>query len=173
MKSILIIDDDETYRNVLARRLRHTHQFKVVAVASLQQALEQAIRIDSILLDMLLGEDSGLDAIPALHRHFHPDQLIILTGFASIATTVEAIKRGATDYLAKPVSLSELVTRLSSVTADIEPPGSWQPMTPAQVEWEYLQRILQHYHGNISATADALGMHRRSLQRKLRKFSPH
>ncbi|QSX32269.1 response regulator [Shewanella avicenniae] len=167
---ILIIDDDETYLAVLKRRLLNATAFEVDICSSIKQAL--ALSHDSvyaILLDMMLDHESGLDGIQALKQRFHPQHLIMLTGYASVATTVEAMKRGATDYLAKPVGLIELVQRLQNTPQPIAEP---LPMTPSQVEWEHIQRVLLAHDGNISATAKALGLHRRTLQRKLQKYAP-
>lgn len=172
MNKLLLIDDDQAFLAVLQRRLQHTGLFEVDTYTSVHQALAQdQTTTHGILLDMMLENDSGLDGIASLKAHFQPTHLIMLTGYASIATTVEAMRRGATDYLTKPVALQELVQRFQNtcVVAD-NPPV--KPMSPAQVEWEHIQRILLANNGNISVTAEALGMHRRSLQRKLQKHSP-
>ncbi|KFZ38766.1 chemotaxis protein CheY [Shewanella mangrovi] len=168
---ILLIDDDETYLAVLQRRLQQATHFDVISCTSVQQALSLDLQhVHGILLDMMLEHESGLEGIGSLKQKFHPQHLIMLTGYASIATTVEAMKRGATDYLAKPVGLAELVQRLQN-TADVTTITP-SPMTPAQVEWEHIQRVLLAHNGNVSATAKALGLHRRTLQRKLQKYTP-
>ena len=168
---LIIIDDDDAFLMVLHRRLEQTGLFDVDTYPSVSEALAQPkTLIHGILLDMMLENESGLDGIALLKAHFQPTHLIMLTGYASIATTVEAMRRGATDYLTKPVGLQELVNRFQSVgEMTLSEP---KPMTPAQVEWEHIQRILLEKNGNISLTAEALGMHRRSLQRKLQKYSP-
>ncbi|MCL1075069.1 response regulator transcription factor [Shewanella dokdonensis] len=172
MQKIIVIDDDVSYLQVLQRRLQHAGAYEVSIFTSATAALQQPVQqIDAILLDMMLEQASGLDAIPALKKHFNPTQFIMLTGYASIATTVEAMRRGATDYLAKPVGLNEILQRLQgSNNANFVADG--KPLTPAQVEWEHIQRTLLDHAGNISATAKALGLHRRTLQRKLQKHSP-
>ncbi|EKE79946.1 response regulator transcription factor [Idiomarina xiamenensis] len=173
MTRLVLIDDDDAFRDVLARRLQH-HQYAIQAYADPVQALAQPeLSVHAVLLDMRLADSSGLDAIAPLQQHFRPRHFIMLTGYASIATTVEAMRRGATDYLAKPVALTELLARLqqdSSVQREAQIDDT--PMTPAQVEWEHIQRVLLAHQGNVSATAEALGMHRRSLQRKLQKHAP-
>ena len=95
-----------------------------------------------------------------------------MTGYASIPTTVQAIKKGATDYLSKPVTFQALLQRLEGAQPDNEQTEPHLPMTPAQAEREHIQRALHDNNNNISATAKALGMHRRTLQRKLQKLSP-
>lgn len=176
-KQIILIDDDRAYLDILSRRLNKLDEYAAHTYESATAALQApALETHAIVLDLMLEDETGLANIEALKAHFSPTHLIILTGYASIATTVEAMRRGATDYLSKPVGFKELVARFSSAeestpkhSADNE---DLKPMTPAQVEWEYIQRMLQAHDGNISATATALGMHRRSLQRKLSKFSP-
>ncbi|RUO76146.1 response regulator transcription factor [Idiomarina seosinensis] len=174
---VIIIDDDTTFRDVLQRRLSQQTSYYVLAFDNECAALRESVdSVHAIFLDMRLADSSGLDAIARLREQFNPRHLIMLTGYASIATSVEAMRRGATDYLAKPVGLSELLQRISHHDCTKEKQGSalgHTPMTPAQVEWEHIQRVLLTYEGNISAAAKALGMHRRTLQRKLKKFSPY
>ena len=174
MKTLLIIDDDSRLSAVLARRFTQTGLFSVQCFSRASEALYcDTPRAHSIFLDMMLAEDElGLDYVSELNTRFEPAHLIMMTGYASIATTVAALKKGATDYVAKPVGFNELLAMLGEHT--LEPPGtdSPRPMTPAQAEWEHIQRVLLAHQGNISATAKALGMHRRTLQRKLQKFAP-
>lgn len=172
--SLIIIDDDTSYRSVLQRRLTQKTDFSVAAFASTEEALNapKSSHCHGIILDMMLADESGLDAIAQLKQHFDPSHLIMLTGYASIATTVEAMRRGATDYLAKPVALNTLLQRLIPTQGFAASDSSESTLTPAQLEWEHIQRTLLDHQGNISATAKALGMHRRTLQRKLQKMSP-
>ncbi len=171
--TILLIDDDAAFLNVMQRRLELKGGYKVNIFTSGKTALKASSEytVHAIILDMMLENESGLDSITQLKQRYAPTHFIMLTGYASIATTVEAMKRGATDYISKPVTLNELLARLKG----IEPPAqeTIKPMTPGQVEWEYIQRALQNNQGNISKTARELGMHRRTLQRKLSKRSPH
>ncbi|MEQ3762147.1 MAG: response regulator, partial [Alcanivorax sp.] len=101
-KALIIIDDDNTFREVLQRRLAQHTDYQIQAYASSQDALavEPPSSTHVVLLDMMLEDESGLDAIIAVKQHFSPAHLIMLTGYASIATTVEAMRRGATDYIA-------------------------------------------------------------------------
>lgn len=168
--SVLLIDDDEVFLDTLGRRLERAG-YRVVTATTLSVLTPLADEhIDLVLLDLMLGDSNGLDAIPLLVSRYRPRQLIVLTGYASIATTVEAIKRGATNYLAKPVDTRQLLNLL----AGSPEPGQASPrrLTPAQLEWEHIQRVLGEHDGNVSLTARALGMHRRTLQRKLKKHSP-
>lgn len=173
MKTLLIIDDDERLACVLARRFTATGCWQVHTFNSARAALtEPAEPVTAILLDMMLtDQEVGIDYIAALNAHFSPHHLVMMTGYASIATTVAALKKGATDYVAKPVGFDELHNRLSGHTSTSVPLPT-APMTPAQAQWEHIQRVLLLHQGNISATAKALGMHRRTLQRKLQKYSP-
>ncbi|MAJ71052.1 MAG: response regulator [Alteromonadaceae bacterium TMED7] len=170
-KPLIIIDDDSRLTAVLARRFTATGNYSVTTYAQASEALAApATPCYGILLDMMIGDELGLEFISALQTHYTPEHLIIMTGYASIATTVTAMKRGATDYLAKPASFNELINKLEG-----QPAGTTvehKPLTAAQAEWEHIQRILAEHDGNISRTAEALGMHRRSLQRKLQKHSP-
>lgn len=173
-ESLLLIDDDPVFRDLMARRL--TREGFVVTALEGAEALRQTSleAVELILLDLMLGEASGLDLIGDLQARFRPRQLIVLTGYASIATTVEAMKRGATNYLAKPVDTHQLLALLRE--KDTPVPNLTETerrrVTPAELEWEHIQRVLLEYEGNISLTARALGMHRRTLQRKLKKRSP-
>jgi two-component system response regulator RegA len=173
MLNVVVIDDDEVFIGVLQRRLQQSGQFNVDVYTSIAQALMRPTSAEhGILLDMMLTEGSGLDGIEPLKAKFNPKHLIMLSGYASIATTVEAMRRGATDFIAKPVGLQELLQRLQNSPSDNDITQA-KPMTKAQAEWEHIQRVLLVHQGNISATAEALGMHRRSLQRKLQKHSPN
>lgn len=172
IQEIMIIDDDVRMAQVLARRLSRDGLYHVTCFDSASAALaDPSRRVYGILLDMMLGDEIGLDYITRLNAYFHPTHLIVISGYASIPTTVKAMKLGATDYLSKPVNSNTIIQRLgnSDISLDTE---LLQPMTPAQAEWEHIQRVLDEHAGNISATAKALGIHRRTLQRKLQKMSP-
>jgi two-component system response regulator RegA len=126
------------------------------------------------VLDLKLGEENGLRLIPDLHELVPDMRILLLTGYASIATAVEAIKRGAHDYLSKPVDADAIVRALldgdsapQSEDDVLEAPEA--PLALRRLEWEHIQRVLTESDGNISETARRLGMHRRTLQRKLSK----
>ncbi len=167
---ILLVDDDELFSSVLARALTR-RGYSVCCAADPQQALEQtrALGPEHAVLDLNLGASSGLQLIPQLLALRPQMRILILTGYSSIATAVEAIKLGAQNYLCKPAGTEELVAALESTVAD---PGIAIPDNPPSVErmeWEHIQRVLRENDNNISATARSLGMHRRTLQRKLQK----
>ncbi|HXE78134.1 MAG TPA: response regulator transcription factor [Rhodanobacter sp.] len=173
-RPLLLVDDDETFVRVLTRALT-SRGFEVVSASNFAEARTLARRTHPryCVLDLKLGEENGLALIPDL-RNMVPDmRILLLTGYASIATAVEAIKRGAHDYLAKPVDADAIVRALledEDDNPDLEPPEApEQPLALRRIEWEHIQRVLTECDGNISATARRLGMHRRTLQRKLNK----
>lgn len=165
----LLIDDDELYLRTLQRSLSRQHIETRIAT-NIAEALRVAEEVHPYfaLVDLRLGEDSGLTLIRPL-RALRPDMRILLvTGYASVATAVEAIKRGADDYLPKPATAPMILRALGLAapeSAQIEP-----TMTPLhRLEWEHIHQALHESNGNVSAAARLLGMHRRSLQRKLAK----
>ena len=169
--NILVVEDDDAFRDSLARALtRRAH--RVMAAASLEEALmlTAANPPEAAILDLKLsGTDSGLRLITPLKR-CNPDmRIVLLTGYASIATAVEAIKLGATHYLAKPAGVDDILAALNRDQGEASAQPVTQPLALERLEWEHLQKVLAEYDGNISATARALRMHRRTLQRKLAK----
>lgn len=176
LREFLVIDDDPVFNGVLCRALKR----RGYAVSDAQDAaralsLAEARQPASIVLDLNLsgagGSMSGLALVAPLKRICPDSRIVVLTGYASIATAVEAIKLGATQYLAKPVEIDAL---LAAFEADAEQPNSAVaapsiPLSVERMQWEHIQRILLEHGGNISATARALQMHRRTLQRKLAK----
>lgn len=168
---LLLIDDDAAFATVLARALgRRGHACLLAADAATALALARQ-PLSGIVLDLRLGSDNGLALVEPL-RALQPEApILLLTGYASIATAVEAIKRGASDYRPKPVSADEVLRALFGAGEDEDGPPlrPEAPLHPRRLEWEHLQRVLAEHGGNVSAAARALGMHRRSLQRKLAK----
>ena len=168
--TLLLIDDDPLFLRTLGDALGargypvRTAQDGASALAALASAPAEVI-----FLDLMLGEESSLGLIEPLLQAAPGARLIMLTGYASVATTVAAMRRGASDYLAKPVGLREGLT-VREAGAELEAPP--RPIPLARVEWEHIQRVLADHDGNISAAARALGVHRRSLQRKLAKRPP-
>lgn len=169
---LLIVEDDEIFANTLKRRLEK-HGYDCLHVDNNNDALLACHRHmpDYILLDMKLAQETTLNIITPLRKSRPKSRIILLTGFASIATAVEAIKLGADDYLAKPVDTQTLLATLSdSKAASIElTDDSDETLSAEQVEWQHIQQVLKANQGNISATARQLSMHRRTLQRKLQK----
>jgi two-component system response regulator RegA len=180
MKTFLIIDDDQTFSYVLARSItRKGHHVLIAnqgdtALAILRDTLLES-PVTHTILDLKLAETNGLQLLPQLLAINPALQVVVLTGYASVATTVEAIKQGAVNYLSKPASVEEV---LAAFDSDDEHRGTGSgasdmikdnPLSVQRVEWEYIQRQLVANDHNIAATARALGMHRRTLQRKLQK----
>jgi two-component system, response regulator RegA len=121
------------------------------------------------VIDLRIGYESGLELVKALIALDDNTQIVMLTGFASIATAVEAIKLGAVHYLTKPANADEIVHALNKNDGDSAVSISENPLSVKRLEWEHLQKVLMQHEGNISAAARALNMHRRTLQRKLEK----
>lgn len=168
---ILVVDDDPAFNAVLTRALvRRGHAAVGATTAEAALELARAEAFGRVVLDLNLGGASGLLLIRPL-LEANPDcRIVVLTGYASIATAVDAIKRGAVQYLAKPVEVEAVLAALAA--GDASEPAAAVDHTPLSVdrlEWEHIQRVLAEHEGNISATARALNMHRRTLQRKLMK----
>jgi two-component system, response regulator RegA len=125
---------------------------------------------DAAIVDLKLGADDGLALIEPLRRSHPHMRIVVLTGYASIATAVRAIKLGADDYLAKPVTAGAVAAVLErGAPPRANGAAPLEPMSTRRLEWEHIQRVLGEHGGNISATARTLRMHRRTLQRKLGK----
>lgn len=164
----LLVDDDTLYLQTLQRSLLKRGVPSVTATKAaeaLRLAGEQTLGF--ALIDLRLATDSGLDLIKPLRVAQPQLRIILMTGYASVATAVEAIKRGADDYLLKPTTVDTILRTLSP-TAEIPPePQTMMPLS--RLEWEHIHQALAETNGNVSAAARLLGMHRRSLQRKLAK----
>jgi two-component system response regulator RegA len=166
MRSILIVDDDAVFASTLALSFeRKGIQTRVALNKEQALAAVGQQQFTDITLDLNLGEQSGLQLIAQLRSFQVQANLLVLTGYASIATTVQAIKLGADNYLAKPADSAAVLRALD----DDANPNDFQPMSVSRLEWEHIQRVLNEHEGNVSATARALNMHRRTLQRKLAK----
>ncbi len=167
---ILVIDDDPVFNRVLARALK-SRGFDVTGIHSAGEAakLIPATRAARAVLDLNIAGISGLTLVAPLLAANPDCRIVVLTGYASIATAVEAIKLGATHYLAKPTDVEAILAAFEATApqADFAPPS--QPLSVDRLEWEHIQRVLKEHDGNISSTARALKMHRRTLQRKLAK----
>jgi two-component system, response regulator RegA len=168
--TLLLVDDDETFRTVLSRALEK-RGFAVITAESVEQALPlaNANPPEYAVLDLKMeGGASGLVLVQKLHEFDPATRIVMLTGYASIATAVEAIKLGATQYLSKPANADEIVAAFGH-NASPDMPLNAQPASVERLEWEHIQRVLHENGDNISATARVLNMHRRTLQRKLAK----
>lgn len=168
--TLLVVDDDVTFAQVLARSLGKRGYATCVAhdIAG-ALALAQTRAPAYAVVDLKLADSSGLVLIEQLVAAVPGIHIVMLTGYASIATAVEAVKLGATQYLCKPASVDEILDAFAQRAgkADVELPE--HPLSVDRLEWEHIQRVLRDHDGNISATARILGMHRRTLQRKLQK----
>jgi len=169
-KSLLLVDDDDVFRETLARALERNN-IAVYSAVNISQALAHCAEYhpDIGIIDLCIGDESGLKLIQKLIQQNPSMRLVVLTGFASIATAVEAIKLGAKHYLTKPANVSEIIEALYSEDGDADIQTTPKPMSVRKLEWEHIQKVLAEHQGNISAAARAMGMHRRTLQRKLQK----
>ena len=169
---VLVVDDDETYRGTLARALER-RGFQVLAAGSADEALQRAhaVCIDYASVDLRMPGASGIELVRALACLSPKPVIVVLTGYGSIATALEAIKAGAAHYLTKPADVDDLLRAFASpATPDAEPEPPLEVPSLARVEWEHINRVLAECGGNISKAARLLGLQRRSLQRKLAKY---
>ena len=164
----LLVDDDAVFSSVLAKVLVRRGNQAVTAINGEQAKAHCSDRaIDRVVLDLKLERESGLSILQQL-REIQPDiEVVILTGYSSISTAVEAIKMGAINYLCKPAGADEIIGAFEGSECKVEVQDS--PPSVNRLEWEHIQRELNVNDGNISGTARSLGMHRRTLQRKLQK----
>jgi len=170
--AILLVDDDEVFRERLARALRD-RGYAVATAADHDGAVAaaRAQRPDFAIVDLRMPGLSGLALIGPLHAIAPGARIVVLTGYGSITSAVEALRAGAHDYLSKPVDADQIIGALTGEPArpaEVAPPSP----TLARAEWEHIQRILSDTHNNISETARRLGITRRTLQLKLKKYPP-
>lgn len=170
MTNLLLVDDDTTFCQVLGKALAR-RGFAVAVAHDVKQAAAMAEDITPAfaVVDLSMPGPSGLTLIPVLKALNPAMRIVVLTGYASISTTVEAIKLGATQYLAKPADADEIVAALQQLDGDASVAVERHPPSLKRLEWEHIQRVLAENDGNVSATARELGMHLRTLQRKLQK----
>lgn len=167
---ILLVDDDPVFAATLAQALRRRgHHVETAFEPVGALGLARQYLPDAAVLDLKLAEASGLGLVEPLRSLRTDMRILLLTGYASIATAVEAIKLGATHYLPKPADADEVLAALGREEGDAEIAPPEEPMSVDRLEWEHIQKVLAEHEGNISATARALKMHRRTLQRKLMK----
>jgi two-component system response regulator RegA len=173
--SLLLVDDDEVLRERLARALRE-RGYDVTTAADYDGAMRAASQDSPELavVDLRMPGRSGLELVRDLRTLDPATRIVVLTGYGSIATAVEAIRLGASHYLAKPADADDVLAAfargaappLAATTIPAEPPSL------ARAEWEHINRVLTDCGGNVSEAARRLGLHRRSLQRKLQKYPP-
>ncbi|WP_394832138.1 response regulator transcription factor [Pendulispora rubella] len=172
-RSILVVDDDDTFRTRLVRAFAD-RGFDARGAANGEEALRRA-RTESpeyAVVDLRMPGDFGLDVVRALREIDEATRIVVLTGYGSIATAIEAIRMGAVDYLTKPADADQILAAFETGQKGKRPEDAVATDgTPslARVEWEHIQRVLMDCSGNVSQAARLLGLHRRSLQRKLSK----
>lgn len=174
----LVVDDDEVFRNRLCRALVQ-RKWEAEAAPDGDQALTFARdrSPDLVLVDLRMPGKGGLDVIPELRAIDSSMTIIVLTGYGSIPTTIAAMKKGADHYLSKPADVDQILAvydtlRSTPEAFGVQPEAPQTVPTLARVEWEHMQRVIADCEGNISQAARLLGIHRRSLQRKLSKYPP-
>ena len=170
LPNLLLVDDDKVFCSVLEKAMIK-RGFNVICAHSVNHALEctKTFSPEFAVIDLRLPGQSGLVLVEKLKAMDSGTRIIMLTGYASITTAVEAIKLGAIHYLEKPVDDDEIMMSLERIEGNPSAKINTKSLSVGQFEWEYIQRILLENNGNISATAKKLNMHRRTLQRKLNK----
>ncbi|RMH20828.1 MAG: DNA-binding response regulator [Gammaproteobacteria bacterium] len=169
---LLLVDDDSVFCRVMADALEK-RGFSVHTAQSVEEGMicydRLAPKPDHAIVDLNMPGQNGLVLVQFLAAQNPGMRIIVLTGYASIPTTIEAIKLGATYYLAKPAHADDIVAAFSRSQGTPDTDIGDMGRSLQQVEWDHIQEVLKQHDGNISATARALGMHRRTLQRKLQK----
>jgi two-component system response regulator RegA len=171
LRSILVVDDDHLLLSALERDLA-ARGLEVFAASAPEPALELARREspDCALLDLCIGEDSGLELLRSLKAEIPELVVLLLSGHAGVQHAVEAFHGGAVDFLQKPLGGAQVLEAIRR--AEVRAAGGHEPPTLAKAEFEHINRVLAACNGNISEAARRLGIHRRSLQRKLQKTPP-
>lgn len=168
--TLLLVDDDQIFAGVLAEALE-ARGYAVRVANDVPQGLElaNAESPEYAVVDLKMPGPSGLELVKKLKELDENTRVVMLTGYASVATAVEAIKLGAVHYIAKPADADEILAAFAREEGDVTVPVGTKPISVARLEWEHIQKVLTECSGNISETARRLGMHRRTLQRKLGK----
>ncbi len=169
-RQLVLVEDDEDFARTLKRSLER-RGYEVLYAAN-RETLHQLIETQTphyAVVDLKLGNSSGLACVDMLHRHDPEMLIVVLTGFASIATAVEAIKLGACHYLAKPANTEDIEQAFNRAKGNVDVELNARPTSIKNLEWERIHEVLVETGFNISETARRLGMHRRTLARKLEK----
>jgi two-component system response regulator RegA len=172
-RSILLVDDDATFRVRLVRAFE-ARGWDARGAADAEEAIRSATQ-DSpevAVVDLRMPGRSGLDVVRELKRIDPTTNVVVLTGYGSIATALEAVRLGATHYLTKPADVDEILAAVDRAKTSPQEPliVEHEVASLARAEWEHIQRVLTDCNGNVSQAARLLGLHRRSLQRKLAKY---
>lgn len=172
-KSVLVVDDEAPLRAAMGRMLE-IHGFSVCFATNRAEAVEQALAQapEHAVVDLVLRDGSGLDVIVALRKVAPSTRIVLVTGFGSVSTAVEAIRLGAVDYLPKPVEAEELLAALDPSRPRDSSKERPDIPTLERAQWDYIHRVLAQCEGNISEAARRLGLHRQSLQRMLKRHPP-
>lgn len=167
---LLIVEDDAVFARTLQRSFERRDYEVVVAPGPAEvEALLETRTPAYAVVDLKLAQSSGLTCVETLHAHDPAIIIIVLTGYASIATAVESIKLGATSYLAKPANTDDIERAFGTGAGDAEVPIGTRPTSIKTIEWERINEVLAQSDFNVSEAARRLGMHRRTLARKLEK----
>jgi len=171
-RTLLIVDDDEPLCQRLARAMER-RSFVVQTADSVAGGTRLAGERPPAfaVVDLRLGDGSGLDVVKVIRQTRPAARIVMLTGYGNIATAVAAVKAGAVDYLPKPVDADAVERALLATDAALPPPPE-DPMSADRVRWEHIQRVFEQCDRNVSETARRLKMHRRTLQRILGKHAP-
>ncbi|HVY28434.1 MAG TPA: response regulator [Polyangiaceae bacterium] len=170
--TLLVVEDDQWLRERLVRAFQD-RGLAAHGAASVSEALALSEDAPELaVIDLRVGDESGLDVLRALIQKDPATRVVMLTGYGSIATAVEAIRLGAVHYLTKPADADQILAALSRGSGGESVPLGTEPLTLARAEWEHINHVLVSVSGNISEAARRLGLHRRSLQRKLAKYPP-
>jgi two-component system response regulator RegA len=167
---ILLVDDSENLCFALRRAFeRRGYEVECSHCADTAMAKFREFRPTNVVMDLKMPGASGLTLIKRFREHDPTVAIVVVTGYSSVATAIEAIKLGAVHYLAKPVDATQIEAAFQRLDGDDGVQAREAPLSVDRLEWEHIQTILSERQGNVSATARALGMHRRTLQRKLSK----
>ena len=171
LPTLLIVDDDRDFCRVLARAMEK-RGFAVSTAHGVEDAkwLAKENPPEYAVVDLKMPGPSGLTLVQYLRQLDPETRIVVLTGYASIATAVEAIKLGATHYLAKPAAADDILAAFHKDQGNLSAPVRDEPLPLRRLEWEHIQKVLMENNGNISATAKQLKVHRRTLQRRLAKY---
>jgi two-component system response regulator RegA len=175
-QSIMLVDDSVVLRDRLAQAFQE-RGFRVEVASNYDEALSvfRQHPTDLAVVDLRMPGKTGLALVPQLKRLSPETRVLILSGFGSISTAIDAVRLGATNFLPKPADADDILAAFARGDSDVELPQAEEEIpvpTLAQAEWEHIHRVLADCSGNISEAARRLGIHRRSLQRKLRKRAP-
>jgi two-component system, response regulator RegA len=169
--SLLIVEDDEALRERMTRALRR-RGLEVRSAGTIADA-ERLAREDPpelVLVDLRVGNDNGLDLIPVLKQIDPATRIVVLTAYGSVATAILALRRGAVHYVTKPADADEILAAFEREFTGDDQSAPLRLMSLDRVEWEHINRVLVECGGNVSEAARQLGVHRRTLQRKLWKY---